>query len=93
MAKKYKNELREFLAIVTGRGEKVVIDEQLVKKYNLRAGMLSPFSSHPIVTVTKKVRVEVAPRRKMRIRLKQSKSKKRAKTKAKTGAGRRRSRR
>ena len=93
MAKKYKNELRNFLAIVTERGEKVELDEKLVKKYSLRAGMLSPFSGQPIVTVTKKVRVEVAPKRKMRIRLKRSTPKKRAKTKAKTAAGRRRSRR
>ena len=55
MAKKYKNELRNFLAIVTERGEKAVLDEKLVKKYSLRAGMLSPFSGQPIVTVTKKV--------------------------------------
>jgi hypothetical protein len=72
MGKRYKNELREFLAIISDGGEKTVLDEALVRKYNLRAGMVSPFSRYPIVSVTKRVRVEIAPRRNVRLRLKSS---------------------
>jgi len=58
---KTKMETKEFLAIVTETGEHVLLDEAIVRKYRLRAGIVSPFSSQPIVSVTRRVPVAVSP--------------------------------
>ena len=62
--------MRVFLAVVTDRGKHDILDADLVRKYRLRAGMQTPLSSHPIISVTKKVRVAVEPEVKKRPRRK-----------------------
>lgn len=59
---KTKMETREFLAIVAETGEHILLDEEIVRKYRLRPGIVSPFSSQPIVSVTRRVPVVVAPK-------------------------------
>lgn len=54
-AKKQKTQLKECLAIVTEAGEEIVLDEEIARKYHLRAGVLSPFSSQPIISVMREV--------------------------------------
>lgn len=49
---------REFLAIVTESGEQILLDDEIVRKYHLKAGLVSPFSNQPIVSVTREVPVE-----------------------------------
>jgi len=61
---KTKMETREFLAIVAETGEHILLDEEIVRKYRLRPGIVSPFSSQPIVSVTRRVPVVVAPKAK-----------------------------
>ena len=61
---KTKMETREFLAIVAETGEHILLDEEIVRKYRLRPGIVSPFSSQPIVSVTRRVPVVVAPKSK-----------------------------
>ena len=58
MAKKPKTEIREFLAVITKGGKQEILDVQVVRKYSLRAGMKSPFSNHPIISVMKRVPIE-----------------------------------
>jgi hypothetical protein len=58
---KTRMETKEFLAIVTEAGEHILLDEAIVRKYRLRAGIVSPFSSQPIVSVTRRVPVVVSP--------------------------------
>lgn len=57
-------ETREFLAIVTESGEEILLDDEIVRKYRLRAGILSPFSSQPIISVTRRVPIVVPPSKK-----------------------------
>ena len=54
---------REFLAIVTESGEQMLLDDEIVRKYHLRAGLVSPFSNQPIVSVTREVPVEPLEKR------------------------------
>jgi hypothetical protein len=49
---KRKMKTREFLAIVTESGEHIPLDDEIVHKYHLKAGLVSPFSSLPIISVT-----------------------------------------
>lgn len=60
-AKKQKTQMKECLAIVTESGEEVVLDDEIARKYHLKAGVLSPFSSQPIISVVREVPV-VAPK-------------------------------
>jgi hypothetical protein len=53
---------REFLAIVTESGEQILLDDEIVRKYHLKAGLVSPFSNQPIVSVIREV--TAAPTRK-----------------------------
>ena len=59
MAERAKKTItREFLAIVTESGEQILLDDEIVRKYHLKAGLVSPFSNQPIVSVTREVPVE-----------------------------------
>lgn len=92
---KTEMETREFLAIVTETGEEIVLDDEIVRKYRLRAGILSPFSSQPIISVTRRVPVVVTTRKAGRVAPKKAgkggaqRKKKTAKASAGRGSGRR----
>ncbi len=88
---KTKMETREFLAIVAETGEHILLDEEIVRKYRLRPGIVSPFSSQPIVSVTRRVPVVVTPKPKhskgRTTRTRKSATRKKPPTRKRTVAG------